>query len=75
MSQSDLSINKLTEAVIGASIDVHRELGPGFLESVYEAALSIELSERGIAHPRQHEISVSYKGHPVGKGIIDILVE
>jgi GxxExxY protein len=67
-------MNRLTEAVIGAAIEVHRELGPGFLESVYEAALCLELTARKISYQRQAEVSVTYKGSPVGQGFIDILV-
>jgi GxxExxY protein len=61
--------------VIGAAIEVHRTLGPGYLESVYEEALGIELSERKIAIQRQHPISVLYKGKAVGEGRLDILVD
>jgi GxxExxY protein len=65
----------LSHAVIGAAIEVHRELGPGFLESLYEEALCIELTERGIAFQRQYTISVGYKGHPIGEGRLDLLVD
>lgn len=65
----------LTERVIGAAIEVHRHLGPGFPEMVYEDALSIELSERGIPFVRQHAIAVYYKQHRVGEGRLDMLVD
>jgi len=68
-------MNKLTEAVIGAAIEVHRELGPEFLESMYEEALCLELTERKIAFQRQPPIRVTYKGTPIGQGFIDILIE
>jgi GxxExxY protein len=73
--EPDASLNRLTQAVIGAAIEVHRELGPGFLESVYEEALSYELSLREIGHVRQAPVHVTFKGQPVGEGRIDILVD
>ena len=52
---------ELTEAVIGGAITVHRELGPGLLESVYEKCLAFELSDRGLSVTTQKEIPVRYK--------------
>jgi len=57
-----MNINELSEAVIGAAIEVHRELGAGLLESSYEMALCRELSLRGIEFKRQVEVPVIYKG-------------
>jgi hypothetical protein len=51
----------LTGAVIGSAIEVHRVLGPGFLESVYEEALSVELQLRGILFKRQPVVAVNYE--------------
>ena len=68
-------LDKLAHAVIGAAIEVHRNLGPGFLESVYENALCVELKFRNIPFARQHAVSVDYKGHDVGTGKIDMLVD
>ena len=65
----------LTQSVIGAAIEVHRTLGPGFLEAVYEQALSIELSMRSVPHQKQTPVAVQYKGQQVGEGRIDLLVE
>ncbi len=65
----------LTERIIGAAIEVHRILGPGFLESVYEEALCIELQLRGIAFQRQAEIDVRYKGNVIKGQRLDLLVE
>jgi GxxExxY protein len=66
--------DELAHAVIGAAIEVHRLLGPGFLESVYEEALCVELAAGKIIFERQKEISVIYKGHPVGRQRVDLLV-
>lgn len=66
--------NELSRQVIGAAIEVHRELGPGFLESVYEEALVYEFIQRDIPYTRQHIIQVSYKGRMVGSGRLDLFV-
>jgi GxxExxY protein len=68
-------IEGLASQVVDAAIRVHRTLRPGFPESVYEKALSIELSERGLAHETQAPVQVYYRGQLVGEGRIDILVE
>ncbi len=68
--------DSLCEAVIGAAIAVHRELGPGLLESVYAKALLVELAQRGIRADSELEVRASYKGHDLGTGFrADILVE
>lgn len=69
-------LNKLTETIIGAAIEVHRMLEPGLLESAYEACLAFELTERGISLERQKELPVIYKTVRVDCGYrIDLLVE
>ena len=73
--EPDQSLDQLAHSVIGAAIDVHREIGPGFLESVYQNALCYELGLRKIAHEAQAPAPVTYKGYAVGEGRIDILVE
>ena len=60
--EPDDALDRLARSVIGAAIEVHRTLRPGFIESVYEEALAIELVERHIAFSRQHLNSVNYKG-------------
>ena len=73
---SSISINELSHSLIGAAIEVHRELGPGLLESAYETAYSYELKLRGIAHTRQQAMPIVYKGVPLDSGYrIDILAE
>ena len=66
----------LIDRVLTAATNVHRELGPGLLESVYENALMIELDEAGISAQKQVEIPVRYHGHELGLGFrADIIVE
>ncbi len=65
----------LTERIIGAAIEVHRRLGPGFLESVYEKALIIELKKRGMAVQDQMEVIITYDGNEVGRHRLDLFVE
>ncbi|MEH2014031.1 GxxExxY protein [Nostoc sp.] len=67
-------MNQLTGKVIGAAIEVHRVLGPGFLEEVYKEALIIEFFRCGIPHLVEKSVTVNYKGHEVGKGRLDFLV-
>jgi GxxExxY protein len=66
---------EITNEIIGAAIDVHRELGPGLLESAYEACLCYELSERQIPFARQVAIPVTYKSVRIDCGYrADIIV-
>ncbi|MEH2278187.1 MAG: GxxExxY protein [Nostoc sp.] len=67
-------MNRLTGEVIGAAIEVHKVLGPGFLEEVYKEALIIEFFRCGIPHLVEKSVTVNYKGHEVGKGRLDFLV-
>lgn len=69
-------LDKITEAIIGAAIAVHKELGPGLLESAYEACLAYELSEQGLAVERQKGLAVRYRDVLVDCGyFIDLFVE
>lgn len=68
--------DRLVDSVLTAATNVHRELGPGLLESVYEHALIIELADAGIEAKQQIEIPAVYKGHELGLGFrADIIVE
>ena len=71
-----MDINKLTGQIIGAAIEVHKELGPGLLESTYEECLCYEFSLRNIKYARQQSIPVKYKGTKLNcEYRIDVLVE
>jgi GxxExxY protein len=66
---------RLTRAAIGAAIEVHRNLGAGLLESIYEAALFRELGLRGLTAQRQVKVPIEYKGMSLGTGVrLDLLV-
>jgi GxxExxY protein len=66
----------LSERVIGAAIEVHRQLGPGLLESAYEACLEHELASNGVKVARQVPITLKYKGIAIDEGYrIDLVVE
>ena len=75
MKEPDRKLDKIAHLVIGAAIEVHRFLGPGFLENVYEEALCIELRERHVKYLRQPVFMISYKGHELCKTRLDLLVE
>jgi GxxExxY protein len=66
----------MTGALIGAAIDVHRELGPGLLEAIYEDCLAWELSRRSIPYERQKPVPVIYKGRALDATYrVDLLVD
>jgi len=72
----DEKLNQLTQTIIGAAIEVHRHLGPGLLESAYEACLAWELGQRGLRVERQKELPVVYKEVRLDCGYrIDLEVE
>lgn len=75
----DNQLDELTETlisnIIGAAIEVHRELGPGYLEKVYERAMVIELRNRGLTCATQVPVAVCYKGEIIHGQILDIVVE
>jgi len=65
----------LSNQIIGAAIKVHKELGPGFLESIYEEALKVELSKNELDFASQMEVQIEYLGVPVGLHRLDLLVQ
>ena len=68
-------VNALTDAVIGAAIEVHRAIGPGLLESAYEECLAVELAMRGVPFRRQVQVPLVYKGQQVRGGFrVDLVV-
>jgi len=69
------NLNRLSGSVIGAAIEVHRILGPGHLESIYEEALGVELRLREIPSERQVLVPVKYKGSDVGSRRLDLVVD
>src|SRR3982074_2872325 len=71
----DLRDSEVTDSIIAAAIAVHRELGPGFLESIYEEALAVEFALSGIQFIRQKAIPLFYKDHQIGEHRLDFLVE
>jgi GxxExxY protein len=71
-----LEFEELTGKIIGVAIEVHRQLGPGFIESIYENALVYELRKRGLKVEQQLEVPIIYDGNiEVGKHRLDLLVE
>ncbi len=70
------NLNRITESIIGAAIEVHRALGPGLLESAYEACLTFELAQRGLKVEQQKPLPVVYReGKPDCGYRLDLLVE
>jgi len=69
-----LQDEELTEKIIGAAINVHKELGPGYIESIYEEALCIELNHLRIPYERQKPVKVHYRDTQVGDHRLDLLV-
>ena len=68
--------NRLSHVIIGAAIEVHKELGPGLREDIYEEALCYELELRGVSTRRQIKVPVVYKGKQLNKDYrLDVLVE
>lgn len=67
--------DSLSEAIIECIIEVHRTLGPGFLESIYQNALEIELQRRHLKTEREKELIIRYRDETVGRHRLDLVVE
>lgn len=72
---TEILFKELSYDVVGAAMEVHRILGPGFLEAVYQAALEHELALRNIPFEAQKRLAVTYKGRLVGEYVADIVVD
>jgi GxxExxY protein len=66
---------ELTYKIIGCAMEVHKHLGNGFQEVIYQRALSIEFENQGIEFSREHEMQIQYKGHEIGTRRVDFFVE
>ena len=75
MRDNKHQFEELSKKIIGAAIEVHKELGPGFLENIYEEALKLELSEHRLHYDNQKEIKIKYLGVEIGTHRLDLLVE
>src|SRR5829696_6267258 len=71
---AEMPENAVTERIIKCAIAVHRELGPGLLENVYEEAMDIECSLDGLAVQRQTKMGIVYRGRSIGEYRLDMLV-
>lgn len=74
-AEPDPELNRISSAIIGAAIEVHRRLGPGLDESLYENAMSIELRLRNISFVKQIVVGVEYKGEMIGEKRLDLIIE
>ena len=74
-NQLDEQTEAIIKSIIGAAIDVHRELGPGYLEKVYERAMGLELRHRGLCYTTQVPVAVHYKGEKIHGQVLDMVVE
>jgi GxxExxY protein len=74
-TEKEYPYSKLTDSIIKCAIEVHKTLGPGFMEGIYENALIYELRKNGLRVEQQKLVDVKYKGECVGEHRLDLLVE
>ncbi|MDZ4721084.1 MAG: GxxExxY protein [Roseiflexaceae bacterium] len=67
--------SELTGKIIGCALEVHKALGNGFQEVIYQRALEIEMTQQGLAFSREHEMDIFYKSIKIGKRRVDFFVE
>ena len=72
--EPSLELDQLAHSVLGAAIAVHRALGAGYIESIYEEAMCVELDYQNISYQRQYKIAVQYRGRAIGEGRLDLLI-
>lgn len=70
-----MKYDDLTYKIIGCAMEVHKHLGNGFQEVIYQRALAIEMKMQGIAFSREHEMKLQYKGYDIGTRRVDFFVE
>ena len=70
-----MEYQELTHNIIGAAVEVHKTLGNGFQEVIYQRALAIEMADRNIGFSREQEMNIQYKGHAIGTRRVDFFVE
>ncbi|MFH1004314.1 MAG: GxxExxY protein [Bacteroidota bacterium] len=73
--KKEFPLSELTGKIIGCAIEVHKHLGNGFQEVIYQRALEIEMRLQGLEFSREHEIGISYKGENIGTRRVDFFVE
>ena len=70
-----MQYKELTYKIIGCAMEVHKKLGNGFQEVIYQRALAIEMTMQGIEYSREHEMHIEYKGHEIGTRRVDFFVK
>ena len=75
MIKQEYPLSDLTGKIIGCAMEVHRIMGNGFQEVVYQRCLAIEMSQQGLEFSREHEMELNYKGEHVGTRRVDFFVE
>lgn len=75
MKKEEYLYSELTRRIIGCAMEVHKLLGNGFQEVIYQRALEIEMTQQGLSFSREHEMEISYKGTKIGSRRVDFFVE